>query len=305
MPFETFLANWINNNQQPRIVEPENYYNNEDPGMQIVGAAHQRRASAADRRRASRGPVGPRRSASDRCPADACSAASRRARCSCALPPLAAARRLAAPTATPSASASRASRSPSRSSSASSTPRGSGDRAHARARARSAASAVDAKDDLGRSALLLAARDAGSLELVRLLHAKGAAVDEPDLGGRAAISLRRRRRPARARALARRARAPQIDRARRGRAHAALPRRRSAITATSSRSCSTRGADVERRRSVRRHAADAWPARKGYGEMAALLLQRGADPAREGPGRPHRPRSRRAGNRRLPGPRPQ
>ena len=36
MPFETFLANWINNNQRIRIQEPENYYNNEDPGMQIV-----------------------------------------------------------------------------------------------------------------------------------------------------------------------------------------------------------------------------------------------------------------------------
>lgn len=35
-PFETFLANWISNNQRIRIVEPENYYNNEDPGMQIV-----------------------------------------------------------------------------------------------------------------------------------------------------------------------------------------------------------------------------------------------------------------------------
>jgi hypothetical protein len=35
-PFETFLANWLNNNQKPRLQEPENYYNNEDPGMQIV-----------------------------------------------------------------------------------------------------------------------------------------------------------------------------------------------------------------------------------------------------------------------------
>jgi hypothetical protein len=35
-PFETFLANWLNNNQQQRIVETENYYNNEDPGMSIV-----------------------------------------------------------------------------------------------------------------------------------------------------------------------------------------------------------------------------------------------------------------------------
>jgi hypothetical protein len=35
-PLETFLANWLTNNQQQRIVETENYYNNEDPGMQIV-----------------------------------------------------------------------------------------------------------------------------------------------------------------------------------------------------------------------------------------------------------------------------
>jgi hypothetical protein len=35
-PFETFLERWLVNNQQGRIVEPENYYNNEDPGMQIV-----------------------------------------------------------------------------------------------------------------------------------------------------------------------------------------------------------------------------------------------------------------------------
>jgi hypothetical protein len=36
-PFETFLANWLTNNQQQRIVETENYYNNDDPGMSIVG----------------------------------------------------------------------------------------------------------------------------------------------------------------------------------------------------------------------------------------------------------------------------
>jgi len=35
-PFETFLQNWLVNNQQQRIVEKENYYNNEDPGMSIV-----------------------------------------------------------------------------------------------------------------------------------------------------------------------------------------------------------------------------------------------------------------------------
>jgi hypothetical protein len=36
-PFESFLVTWLTNSQQKRIVEPENYYNNEDPGMQIVG----------------------------------------------------------------------------------------------------------------------------------------------------------------------------------------------------------------------------------------------------------------------------
>ncbi len=35
-PIETFLQNWLNGNQQQRIVETENYYNNEDPGMSIV-----------------------------------------------------------------------------------------------------------------------------------------------------------------------------------------------------------------------------------------------------------------------------
>ncbi len=36
MPFDTFLTRFITNNQQTRTVEPENNYNNEDPGMQIV-----------------------------------------------------------------------------------------------------------------------------------------------------------------------------------------------------------------------------------------------------------------------------
>ncbi len=37
MPFETFLSRWVGSNLQTRTVEPENYYNDEDPGMQIVG----------------------------------------------------------------------------------------------------------------------------------------------------------------------------------------------------------------------------------------------------------------------------
>jgi ankyrin repeat protein len=48
---------------------------------------------------------------------------------------------------------------------------------------------VHAKDDLGRSTVLLATSDAHDLELVRWLHAKGAALDEPDVGGRAAASF--------------------------------------------------------------------------------------------------------------------
>jgi hypothetical protein len=36
LPFETFLTNWLTNNQKPRVQEPQNNYNNEDPGMQIV-----------------------------------------------------------------------------------------------------------------------------------------------------------------------------------------------------------------------------------------------------------------------------
>jgi len=35
-PMETFLTRWLTNNQQSRVVEKENGYNNEDPGMQIV-----------------------------------------------------------------------------------------------------------------------------------------------------------------------------------------------------------------------------------------------------------------------------
>jgi hypothetical protein len=36
MPFDTFLTRFITNNQQTRTVEPQNAYNDEDPGMQIV-----------------------------------------------------------------------------------------------------------------------------------------------------------------------------------------------------------------------------------------------------------------------------
>jgi len=37
-PFENFFDNWVNNGTRSRIVEKENYYNNEDPGMSIVNS---------------------------------------------------------------------------------------------------------------------------------------------------------------------------------------------------------------------------------------------------------------------------
>lgn len=37
-PFENFFDAWINNGTRSRIVEKENYYNNEDPGMSIVNS---------------------------------------------------------------------------------------------------------------------------------------------------------------------------------------------------------------------------------------------------------------------------
>jgi hypothetical protein len=48
---------------------------------------------------------------------------------------------------------------------------------------------LSAKDDLGRSVVLLAVLDAGDLDLVRWLHTKGAALDEADSGGRTALSF--------------------------------------------------------------------------------------------------------------------
>lgn len=47
---------------------------------------------------------------------------------------------------------------------------------------------VETQDDLGRSALLLAARDAQDVALVAFLHARGAAVDRADANGRTALS---------------------------------------------------------------------------------------------------------------------
>jgi ankyrin repeat protein len=48
---------------------------------------------------------------------------------------------------------------------------------------------LGAKDDIGRSVVLRAVLDAGDLDLVRWLHARGAVLDEPDRGGRTALSF--------------------------------------------------------------------------------------------------------------------
>ncbi len=133
---------------------------------------------------------------------------------------------------------------------------------------------IQSKDDLGRSALLLAARDAGSLEVVRFLRAKGAAIDTPDLGGRAALSWAAGEgRLEIVRELA----SAQLDRrdddGRTPCFHAVLGNHRDVVVFLLDA-----GADV--------NAADRFrdtplmlACTKGYGGLAALLLERGADPS--------------------------
>lgn len=48
---------------------------------------------------------------------------------------------------------------------------------------------LQAKDDLGRSVVLLATHFAGDLDLVKFLHTRGAPVDVPDVNGRTALSF--------------------------------------------------------------------------------------------------------------------
>ena len=136
-----------------------------------------------------------------------------------------------------------------------------------------------AQDDLHRNALLLAARDAGSLEVVRFLRARGVAVDAPDLGGRAAISWAAGDgRLEIVRALAGCGRADRS--ARRRRPHALLPggaRRSPGGGGVPAR----QGRGRELRRSLRRHAADAG-LRQGLQRDgdAAARARRGPDAGR-------------------------
>jgi len=135
---------------------------------------------------------------------------------------------------------------------------------------------LSAKDDIGRSVVLRAVLDAGNLDLVRWLHAKGAALDEPDTGGRTALSF------------------------------AAANGRLDIVRYLVDNGAAVNRVDVQRRPPLF-HAAigdhldvamflldhGANPnlqdqfgdtplivaCAKGYGDMATLLLQRGADPA--------------------------
>lgn len=137
---------------------------------------------------------------------------------------------------------------------------------------------VDAKDDLGRSALLLSVSEAGDLELMRHLHDMGVPADEPDLGGRAALSWAAEAgRLDIARALT--DMGAQIDRpdieGRTPLAFAVLGGQSEVVVFLLER-----GADVNK--------ADNYgdtplimACAKGYGEVASLLRQRGADPARK------------------------
>ncbi len=148
---------------------------------------------------------------------------------------------------------------------------------------------VDAKDDLGRTALLLATRDAGSLALVRFLHERGAAVDEADLGGRTPLSFAAGKgRLELVRYLV--SNGAVVDHAdQQGRTplfHAVLGDRLEVATFLLER-----GAGVNPRDHFRDTPLIAACA-KGLREMAELLLSRGADPSlRDQEGRTARDRA--------------
>ena len=135
-----------------------------------------------------------------------------------------------------------------------------------------------AQDDLHRNALLLAARDAGSLEAVRFLRQRKVAVDSPDLGGRAAISWAAGEgRLALVRELA--GAGAQIDRRDEdGRTpcfQAVLGDHREVVMFLLDKGADVNSADRYADTMLMQACA------KGLAEMATLLLERGADPARK------------------------
>lgn len=133
---------------------------------------------------------------------------------------------------------------------------------------------LSAKDDIGRSVVLLAVLDAGNLEIVQWLHGKGAALDEPDTGGRTALSFA--------------AANGRLDLVRylveNGAAveRADVQRRTPLFHAVLGDHADVVGFLLDRGANVnRRDQFGDTPlivaCAKGYGGMAALLLQRGAD----------------------------
>lgn len=135
---------------------------------------------------------------------------------------------------------------------------------------------VDTADDLKRSALLLAARDAGDLDLVRLLHERGAEIDRADASGRTPLSY-----AAEAGRLAlvryllsegagvdsrdRRSRTPLF--------HAVLGNQPEVVAVLLERGAAVDAADRFRDTPFIMACA------KGHSEVAALLRERGADPS--------------------------
>src|SRR5262245_43947153 len=135
-----------------------------------------------------------------------------------------------------------------------------------------------AQDDLHRNALLLAARDAGSLEAVRVLRQRKVAVYSPDLGGRAAISWAAGEgRIALVRELA--GAGAQIDRRDEdGRTpcfQAVLGDHREVVVFLLDKGADVNSADRYADTMLMQACA------KGLAEMATLLLERGADPVRK------------------------
>jgi len=135
---------------------------------------------------------------------------------------------------------------------------------------------IDAKDDLGRSALFLVVMDAHSLELARWLHSKGGKVDEQDVGGRTPLSFAAANGELEiVRFLVESGAAPDRGdvQKRTPLFHAALDNHREVVGFLLDR-----GADVNARDQFGDTPLIVACA-KGHGSTAALLLQRGADPS--------------------------
>lgn len=135
---------------------------------------------------------------------------------------------------------------------------------------------VNSKDDIGRNTLFLAVLDAGDLDLVRWLRARGAAPDDADSGGRTALSFAAANGQLEiARYLVEQGAAIESTDIQRRTPlfHAVFGNHRDVAAFLLDK-----GANVNRRDQFGDTPLIVACA-KGYGDMAAFLLQRGADPA--------------------------